>query len=184
MINLNELTHQEISYWAVFAGSILEKLFGNIKDKVKLSKIYQTAKEKFHDKRELDALDYFYNWRLTHINEDINVKQIVEQIKLEQLIENIIRKTLKESVILKEPNYDKTLKLYKNKAKESSEKLKENYVVFEYIESRSIGIKHSFDEKLPTQLFRVLMLNSEYWAKKDYGHKQGFKILYIYKPKI
>jgi hypothetical protein len=102
-MNINELTHQEISFWALFAGSILEKLFGNIRDKVKLSKIYQDAKQRFHDKRELEALDYFYQWRLNHINENIDVKKIIKEVMKKQELENLIENKVRE--IIKEEQY-------------------------------------------------------------------------------
>lgn len=93
---LREFTQQEIYYWAIFADDILERLFGKEKNKTKLLKIYLQAKNKFKNftgknrDRFLGALDYFYNWRLNHLNEDIEKTQLKEQ-----LLKNNIKKEIK-----------------------------------------------------------------------------------------
>ena len=80
---LKELTNKEIYYWAVWADTILEKIFGKIKDENKLTKIYKDALKVFSkkkDRRWIEALNYFYTWRLNHLNENITRTIIKEQL--------------------------------------------------------------------------------------------------------
>lgn len=102
---LKELTDNEIYYWSIFSSAILDKVFKGVSDKSKLTKLYNDAKNKFqkftqNKQKWLDALEYFYNWKLHHIHDkpiQVNKNYVKTNYKPEKLnyIENILHTNCK-----------------------------------------------------------------------------------------
>jgi hypothetical protein len=75
--SINELTQEEVKYWALFAHDILERIFGEVHDEDTAHDLYNTYKDKFYGLKR-QALDYFYNWRLNHLQQNESITRIKE----------------------------------------------------------------------------------------------------------
>jgi len=85
----------EVEFWALYASSFYEKLFGKISNLGELEKVYNAlAKNPRYDKRTKEALEFFYAIRIAELEDP----HFWDKVGMKKVSENMKTKLVKESL--------------------------------------------------------------------------------------